>query len=268
MTDAAPGPYLSFDAVAGEYDRTRVIPPAVIADIARLCASAARLERGGWFLDAGVGTGRFAEPLCRDYPGQVVGADISLPMMRQAQAKADPAGGLTLVQADLQRLPFRAGTFCGALAVHVLHLIERWPLVLAELRRALVPRTGVLLLGTEQGGHSSLVDYYYAQARRQGVLKPKLGAPDMSHTLAYLRRDGAQAEALSAPYLTWTRRVTVGETLDALTRRTYSQIWGIPDNAHRALLADTLAFARRTIGDGPAPETFTMRFVLHAVRWP
>ncbi len=245
MTDTTPGPYLSFDAVAEEYDRTRGIPPAVTADIARLCASAARLERGGWFLDAGVGTGRFAEPLSRDYPGQVVGADISLPMIRQAQAKADPAGGLNLVQADLQRMPFRAGTFCGALAVHVLHLIERWPLVLAELRRALVPRTGVLLLG-KQGGHSSLVDYYYAQARRQGVLKPKLGAPDMSHTLAYLRQGGAQAEALSAPYLTWERRVTVGETL----------------------LADTTAFARRTLGDDAAPETFPMRFVLHAVRWP
>ena len=264
-----PGRYLSFDAVAEDYDRTRVIPQTVLEDVARACAREARLSRGrGLFLDAGVGTGRFAAPLASLYPGRVTGVDISMPMMAQASVKAPP-GALSLVGGDLQRLPFPDATFDGALTVHILHLVERWRLVLDELRRVLVPKTGVLLLGGEQGGRSALVDFYFERARARKVLSHSLGTPGLSQALAYLRRDAkAHLSMLSLPYLKWKRTVPIPETLDALERRTYSQMWNVPDDVHQAIVQETASYAQRTLGGPDAIETLEARFVLHAARWP
>ncbi len=263
----APGRFLSFDAVAGEYDQTRVIPPDVVDTIAALCTSTARLDAGGLFLDAGIGTGRFGVPLARATAGRIVGVDVSLAMMEQARTKA-PAGDLPLVQADLQRLPFRRHSFQGILAVHVLHLMEQWKLVLDELHRVLVPRLGVLLLGTEQGGRSVITDNYYARAQAQGLLTPSLGAPGHAAILALLRRGGARTELLSAPGLAWQRQVSVAQTLDALSRRTYSQMWPIPDDAHAILMRDAADFAARHLGGPARVETLDTHFALSAVRWP
>jgi ubiquinone/menaquinone biosynthesis C-methylase UbiE len=258
---AALGRYLSFDSVADVYDATRVIPAGTCEDIARLSAETAGLRSGGLFLDAGVGTGRFAAPLGRRFPGQIVGADISLPMMRRAEAKAAP-GLFALVNADLQRLPFRAGAFRGALIVHILHLIERWTLVIDELRRVLLPH-GVLLLGSEQGGRSLLVDFYYTRARKLGVLKSSLGAPGLPKTIAALR----SRERISAPYLTWKRSMPIAETLRTLRHRTYSQMWAVPEDIHNRLLAETEEYALRAFGDPRFTETLDAYFLLYAVRW-
>ena len=172
------GRYLPFDQVAGDYDLTRVIPPAQTEEIVRRLGRETHLERGGLLLDAGVGTGRLAVPLAKLYPAQVIGADVSLPMMGRIAAKAAP-DILSLTQADLQRLPFADGAFSGVLMVHILHLIERWPLVLAEAKRVLAPRSGVLFLGMERGGRSVLVDFYLERARARAGFrrKPRHGGP-------------------------------------------------------------------------------------------
>lgn len=258
-----PGRSLSFDPVADDYDATRTIPPTVAADVARLCVSLASLKRGGLFLDAGVGTGRFAAPLAALLPHQIVGVDISLAMMARAHSKA-PA--LALMQADLQRLPFGNGTLAGALVVHILHLVEAWPLVLNELRRTLVPG-GVLLLGAEAGGRSPLVDYYFKRARMLNALPPSVGTPGLKEALAFLRQNGAHVDAVTAPYLSWVREMTPRAALDALRRRTYSQLWSVPEDAHRLIMADCAAFAVRTYADWDAPERLPARFLLHAVRY-
>ncbi len=267
-----PGRYQSFEAVAGEYDQTRVIPDAQLDEIARILARETRWERGGLFLDAGVGTGRFAAPLARQQPGQVMGVDIAPAMMQRIRAKVAP-GDLPLAQADLQRLPFRDGVFAGALLVHILHLIERWTLVLQEIRRVLTPRSGVLFLGGEQGGRSLLVDFYYQRARAHHALAQSLGTVGIAQTLAYLHRAerdggaGAQVSLLETPQLSWKRAVPVDETLDALALRTYSQMWNIPDELHQKLLAETRAYARQTFRSLTATEMLTAHFTLHKVWW-
>ena len=267
-----PGRYQSFEAVAGDYDQTRVIPDAHLTEIARILVREAHLELGGLFLDAGVGTGRFAVPLARLCPSQVVGVDIAPAMMQRIPVKST-SGSLSLAQADLQRLPFQNGAFAGALLVHILHLIEQWPLVLGEIRRVLAPQSGVLFLGIEMGGRSALVDFYYQQAQARHLLPPSLGTAGMAQTLAYLNRPerdgggGAQVRLLETPRLAWKRVVPTGRTLEALSRRTYSQMWNIPDEAHRELLAETYEYARRTFRRPDAIESLKSRFVLHAVRW-
>ena len=266
-----PGRFLSFDPVAADYDRTRVIPPAQMDEIVRRMGRETRLERGGLFLDAGVGTGRFAAPLSRLYPGQIVGADVSLPMMAQIAAKSAP-GELALTQADLQRLPFRSRVFQGVLMVHILHLMERWPLALSEARRVLVPKAGILLLGMEMGGRSALVDFYFEQARVRRVLAASLGTASLTPALAYLRRreqDGGLGASVSLleSGLTWKRTVPAADTLNALARRTYSQMWSISDTDHTEIMAATREYARQTFRKESAAETLPSRFSLYAVRW-
>lgn len=268
MTAAPPGRFLSFDAVAADYDATRVVPEAQRREVARLCASAAGLERGGRFLDAGVGTGRFAAPLAERHPGQIVGADISTAMLARAREKAGPEE-LTLTVADLQRLPFADGAFAGALTVHILHLIEGWRTVLGELRRVLRPG-GALLLGAEQGGRSAMIEHYYERARALEVLPAPLGAGGLTQAVSHLQSPaGGQAtvDTLRAPRLRWKRSAVVRETLDALARRTYSQTWTIPDDAHQRLLAEAEEFARAAFGSLNAVETLDARFALHVARW-
>jgi hypothetical protein len=144
-------------------------------------------------------------------------------------------------------------------------------LVVDEVRRVLLPHHGVLLLGSEQGGRSVIVDRYYDRARGLGVLKPSLGAPGLTQTLSLLRRQemgAARVEPLSAPYLSWQRRVTVEQTLRALAHRTYSQMWAVPDDIHQTLLADAENYARKTFGDLRTAETLDAQFVLYAIRWP
>ena len=265
-----PGRYLSFDQVAGDYDQTRVIPAPQMEDIVRLLGREAKLEQGGLFLDAGVGTGRFAVPLARLHPAQVIGADISLPMMRHVAAKSAPSA-LPLAQADLQRLPFQTGAFEGALLVHILHLIERWPGVLAEVKRVLTT-AGVLFLGIELGGRSVLIDFYFERARVRRVLAPSLGTPGLSPALSYLRRrerDGGLGASVTLlePQIAWKRTLPVPLTLDALARRTYSQMWDIPATDHAALLEETRRYALQTFRKADAAEILPSRFSLYAARW-
>ncbi len=261
-----PGRYQSFESVAGDYDLTRVIPDATLTEIARILAREAHLEAGGLFLDGGVGTGRFAAPLAQAYPAQIVGTDISPAMMARISRKTAP-GRIALAQADLQRLPFTDGAFAGALLVHILHLIELWPLVLTEIRRVLIPKTGVLLLGIEMGGRSALVDFYYELARTRALLPPSLGAAGIPQVLAHLSHT-AQVETLETLRLAWRRVVPTARTLEALSRRTYSQMWSISDAAHQELLAETQSFAHRTFRRSEAVEVLKSRFVLYTVRWP
>ena len=266
------GRYQSFESVAGEYDRTRVIPDKAREEIARVVAREARLSTGGLFLDAGVGTGRLAAPLARRHPGQVVGVDIAPAMLARVEGK-DGAAGLSLVRGDLQRLPFRTGAFQAALMVHILHLIEHWPLVLQEARRVLAPTGGVLFLGIEQGGRSLLVDFYYERARARRLLAPSVGSASLAPVLAALRRPassggfGASVVQLATPSLHWERRVPVAQTHDALASRTYSQMWSIPDGAHAALLSELSDYAARTFRGAAPTETLASRLLLYAVRF-
>lgn len=268
-----PGRYLSFEQVAADYDQTRVIPGPQLEEIARILAREAHLERGGLFLDAGVGTGRFAAPLAQRFPTQTIGVDIAPAMMRHVQTKA-PSGSLSLAQADLQQMPFRHGVFAGALLVHILHLIEDWKVVLRELHRVLLPHSGILFLGGEQGSRSLLVDFYYQRARARQVLTPSLGTVGIAQTLAFLRRPerdggaGAHVTLLETSNLVWQRTLPIAQTLDALERRTYSQMWDIPDEAHQELLLETRHYAAQTFPRSNAAEALRSRFALHKVWWP
>ena len=127
---------VAFDPVKSDYDRTRALPPRAQASVVKLLGR--ELRGRGTALEIGVGTGRIALPLAS--AGQpLVGVDLSLPMLERLRENAGGRAPFPVTIADATRLPFGPGTFGGAYAVHVLHLIPAWRTALAELVRVVRP---------------------------------------------------------------------------------------------------------------------------------
>ena len=80
-----------------------------------------RIRHGGMVLDIGCGYGRLADVLATHRPDlEIVGQDISHHYCRQFLENGRPT-----VQADLATLPFRSGSFSGALAITSLMYADR-----------------------------------------------------------------------------------------------------------------------------------------------
>lgn len=118
----------SFDRVAERFDETRYYPDNVMTQIVSSLANA--LQDGARVLDAGVGTGRFANPLQKK-GYEVVGLDISPRMLDKAKEK----GTENLFRGDLCAIPFTDSSFSAAMSIHVLHLISTWRCALGEIGR-------------------------------------------------------------------------------------------------------------------------------------
>jgi ubiquinone/menaquinone biosynthesis C-methylase UbiE len=138
MAEPVRRPDVNFDRVAAAYDVTRGGDARATAYAHDL---AAHLPPGD-VLDIGVGTGIVAAALLAEAPhvGRLVGIDISTDMLAQARERLPG----TVVRASALRLPFGAGRFDAAVAVHVLHLVPDLDATLLEAARVLRPG-GVLV---------------------------------------------------------------------------------------------------------------------------
>jgi ubiquinone/menaquinone biosynthesis C-methylase UbiE len=162
---------IRFDSAADHYDRTRAISDETMARTIALLAS--ELETRGRVLEVGVGTGLLALRL-HEAGFSLAGLDLSAPMLGKLVEKAGGQAPFPLVICDATRLPFADGTFGGAYARHVLHLIADWRKALSELVRV-VGRGGVLLIniGFNEGPWLEVGDrldeLVGRQARRVGL---------------------------------------------------------------------------------------------------
>ncbi len=96
-------------------------------------------------LDVGAGPGTYFATVGRAAPrGMLVGADLSLGMLREAR-RAD--GAQSLSNSDVQDLPFADASFDVVLANHMLYHVPDIERALGELRRVLKP-DGVLVAAT------------------------------------------------------------------------------------------------------------------------
>jgi len=108
-----------------------------------------RLARivAGWeprsLLDLATGSGDVALTLRRHCPrARIVGADFSLPMLREARRKGFDA----VVAADGMALPFAPESFDGVTIAFGLRNMASWPGALREMARVLRPGGRVLIL--------------------------------------------------------------------------------------------------------------------------
>jgi ubiquinone/menaquinone biosynthesis C-methylase UbiE len=255
--------FLSFDRVAGCYDATRYIPPAVLRRTASLIVEDGGLTRDSLVLDAGIGTGRFARYM-QDAGPRVVGADVSARMLGKAASLPRPP---LLVRADLRALPFRSKSFDAALMVHVLHLVSEWKAVVAEVRRVLRPGAP-LYLGSEIGKHFVSRSLYFQVAAEWKLTRPNLGAASFDAILVHMAATGAEVQRIDRDRLTWSAQVHVGEMLDTLKMNPFSHMWHIQPEVHRLLVAEAERRTREVFPTLDRVEEAAAALMLWRVVWP
>jgi demethylmenaquinone methyltransferase/2-methoxy-6-polyprenyl-1,4-benzoquinol methylase len=106
--------------------------------------AAATVDGPGAVLDVATGTAGVALALTRLGVGWVVGADLSPDMLsvgrrRVAEAGAETAGRVQLVQARAEQLPFRDGAFDALTFTYLLRYVADSAATLAELARVVRP---------------------------------------------------------------------------------------------------------------------------------
>lgn len=269
MSDPAPAPSIAFDRAAGYYDQSRGVPPRIeelVADRVEAAAGpAARL------LEVGVGTGRIALPL-RRRGREVVGVDLSLPMLERYRAKA-AAEGLAppaVLRADATRLPFRDACVDAVLEVHVLHLVPAWERALAEARRVLAAG-GVVLVGrggSHRGGHGprmETLNRFDQLAAELGGGPRRVGVDNDAQKVDYLTALGGAAEPLEP--VVWRQEETYAQGLQFVEGRVYSFTWRMPDHVFATAAARLRAEVEAAHPDLDAPHQVEHSFTLTAVRF-
>ncbi|MEU4478577.1 class I SAM-dependent methyltransferase [Micromonospora sp. NPDC023966] len=137
----------AYDRIAADFAARNPEVPGTYRELAEEFQR--RLD--GPLLDLGCGPGRDLA-FWADRGATPVGLDLSAAMLDEARRRV----GVPLVQADLLRLPFRAGAFGGAwCSAALLHLPKAGaPAALAGVRRVLRPGAPLLLSVKEGEGES------------------------------------------------------------------------------------------------------------------
>ncbi len=150
-----------YDLEAPTYDESEYPVPLHATFVDRLLA---RTAPGARILDAPCGTGRYFAQVT-DSGRSVVGVDQSAGMLAQARAR-----GLAsqLIHASLQDLPFDA-EFDAGLTIDAMENVppEEWPVVVANLRRAL--KSGASLYLTLEESEDAEIQAAFERHRRQGM---------------------------------------------------------------------------------------------------
>jgi ubiquinone/menaquinone biosynthesis C-methylase UbiE len=110
--------------------------------------------RGRRVLEVGCGTGRLAAALAERAYAKVWAVDASPEMLAVARERAPK--GVAFKEARAEELPFKDGWFERAVAVLVVHVVDR-PAAFAELRRVL-GSDGGLVIATFDSAH--VCDYW------------------------------------------------------------------------------------------------------------
>ena len=207
----------TFDSVAHIYDETRGLPEHVMKQLIKTLTR----ELSGYrtILDAGVGTGRFAQPL-QDSGFEVAGIDIAKKMVREAEKKG--VGNLFL--SDACRLPFRDESFDVAICIHLLHLISEWKIALQEICRV---TRGVMVSMTHV--HTNPMWKAYDQlSKRYGYQKSRPG-----------KGEGELKNMVKPKSVSVASFETYADTrLGYLSERAYSHQWKIPKDVNKKIVGE------------------------------
>lgn len=115
------------------------------AKFGRECAEklSSRGFRNGRILDAGCGFGGTAIVLAKQFPdGEIVGIDLSEPLLRLANQTAQAAGLEQRVKfelGDVEKIQYADHSFDAVLNINMVHIVENPVQMLNEIARVLVP---------------------------------------------------------------------------------------------------------------------------------
>lgn len=240
---------LVFDRAADYYDRTRALSEAMMAHV--VTTVSAELAGRGPCLEVGIGTGRIAVPLARA-GAELVGIDLSRPMLAKLIENAGPEMRIPVVQGDATALPFAADSFGAALGVHILHLIPEWQLAARELLRV-VRSGGVILIDLGSSGHGvgqEIQDYFGARA---GFSTRHRGANDPPEVDDFMASLGIAARELQP--ITESKELTYEEAIARLESGIFSLTWESSEEDRERAAQATRAWAKERFG--PLDQTYS-----------
>lgn len=139
-----------FDRIAPTYDLlNRLISFGLDNRWRRAAVSLLGRHRGGAFLDIAAGSGDVSLALRSLAPRFTAGADFSEPMLREYARKMDAgrvSGAFGQAVSDALRLPFRDGSFDGAVTAFGIRNFADRGRALSEMHRVLRPGGTVVIL--------------------------------------------------------------------------------------------------------------------------
>lgn len=130
---------VDYAEISKTYDHYRSYPKSLIERIVEF----GKIGQGMRILDLGCGTGAIAFHLSKLVNVEIIGVDISLPMLKVAKEKSLE---VVCANADNGWLPFSGNSFNVIIGAYAIHQINNLPLLFSECYRIL--RDGVLLLLT------------------------------------------------------------------------------------------------------------------------
>ncbi len=182
-----------FNLLAEQYDQWYATPfgkAAFRQEIA--CLRLVQPQYLGTWLEAGVGTGRFAQELGIEY-----GLDPSAQMLQMAAAR-----GIVTQLAQAEAMPYPDASFDGVMMTFALCFMQKPTLALQESRRILRPQ-GTLLLGIVPAG-SPWGEFYAGKGAAghpiyaQAVFRTVAELISLTEDTGFVLKDTASA-LLSAP---------------------------------------------------------------------
>ncbi len=252
---------VAFDRAAEYYDATRGLSEEGTRRTTETLIDA--FAGAGPILEVGVGTGQVAIPL-RTGGVDVVGLDLSRPMLAKLIAKAGGEPPFPLVEGDAIRMPFADGAFAGAYLRWVLHLIADWSAAVEEIVRVVAPGGRFLAALGSYGGVRSEIQSRFAEAT--GVSLRPIGLTgdgwgELDREIASL--GGGKLDEVT--FLDRDRN-SLEVFVQGIERNMYSWTWAVADDDARAgAAADARSWAEARWGplDLIPAETFEWRFAVY-----
>jgi len=246
-----------FDRAAEFYDRTRSISADAMARTVDLLAS--ELLGRGRIVEVGVGTGLLALPL-HERDVELVGIDISPPMLAKLLQKAAGRVPFAVVVGDATRMPFRDEAFGGAYLRWVLHLVAEWRTAVDEIARVVRPG-GVFLanLGVYGGRHAE-VQQRFGELIGSSLDPVGLRWADFEALDEQLASHGARPREL--PSVHEGGDDPLGAFIDGIRDNLYSWTWNVRDDVRLRAHAALRRWAEERFDDVDERRPYE-----HATRW-
>ena len=199
-----------------------------------MAAIAPWLTAGVPVIEVGVGTGLIASRLAAR-GCSVVGFDVSLRMLAQAQRRLGPR----VAVGDAHRLPARAGVAAAVIYVHVLHLVADVPAAFAEAARVLMPGGRVVAICSARGEPEDDADRLLDSLRLR-LTGPRADAPDRVAEAARL----AGLAVVHEQQLRHDLPSTPADYARSLQERLWSWTWDIDSGTWEELVVPVISQLR------------------------
>jgi SAM-dependent methyltransferase len=257
------GGSVPFDRAAEFYDETRSYDEGLTRATIELLAS--ELAGRGTALEVGVGTGLLALPL-HEAGIPMLGLDISGPMLAKLVDKAGGRRPFPLSIGDATRLPFADAAMDAGLIRWVLHLIEDWRAVVAELVRVVRPG-GVLVIHLgAYGGPTDEIRLRFEELVGVSVDPVGIGwhrEEELDREIASL---GGRLRLL--PTLAQRHEEPLGVFVDRIERNLFSWTWPLPEDLRLAAVRELRSWAQERFGALDEPRPYEAPVVWRAYDLP